>query len=238
MADLKITQLAQLNAIPAANDVIPIVDVSDTSMAASGTTKKIAANRIVATDGNAAVVTGGGTVALGGNSLTVTGGNPTLRDGGTLDLNGNTLSLTGGNVTLTDSGTLDLNGYTATVPGTGTLALRDVTNSFGAIHTISQSISDDSVLSFVPAAGWGMLFITGAALGHNGVFAFRCSAGSEYCGVVTQFSTLFDTTTGVLTGTTGTDGKITVSAAVSTGRVYIENRSGASRSLQVLVIGA
>ncbi len=216
MADLKITQLAQLNAIPAANDVIPIVDVSDTSMAASGTTKKIAANRIVATDGNAAVVTGGGTVALGGNSLTVTGGN----------------------VTLTDSGTLDLNGYTATVPGTGTLALRDVMNSFGAIHTISQSISDDSVFSFVPAVGWGMLLITGAALGHNGVFAFRCSAGSEYCGVVTQFSTSFDTATGVLTGTTGADGKITVSAAVSTGRIYIENRSGSSRSLQVLVIGA
>ena len=41
MADSKITDLSQLSGAPANTDVLPLVDVSDTSMAASGTTKKI-----------------------------------------------------------------------------------------------------------------------------------------------------------------------------------------------------
>lgn len=42
MADKKISQLTELSATPATGDLIPIVDVSDTTDAASGTTKKIA----------------------------------------------------------------------------------------------------------------------------------------------------------------------------------------------------
>ena len=42
MSDRKITQLAQLNsANAAANDLVVVVDVSDTSMAPSGTTKSM-----------------------------------------------------------------------------------------------------------------------------------------------------------------------------------------------------
>jgi hypothetical protein len=41
-----------------------------------------------------------------------------------------------------------------------------------------------------------------------------------------------DRTTGALTGTTGTDGKVTVSAHTD-GYVYIENRSGSSRTFYV-----
>ncbi len=37
----KITELTSLGTTPASNDVFPIVDVSDTSMAATGTTKKV-----------------------------------------------------------------------------------------------------------------------------------------------------------------------------------------------------
>ena len=47
MADTKITALTALTAADPANDVIPIVDVSDTTMAASGTTKKISVNNIL-----------------------------------------------------------------------------------------------------------------------------------------------------------------------------------------------
>lgn len=45
-----------------------------------------------------------------------------------------------------------------------------------------------------------------------------------------------DTTTGVLTGTTGTTGHVTVSAATD-GKMYLENRSGGTRSFAYTVLG-
>ena len=48
MADSKITGLAALTTADPANDMLPIVDVSDNSMAASGTTKRISINNILA----------------------------------------------------------------------------------------------------------------------------------------------------------------------------------------------
>ena len=66
MADTKITVLTALTAADPANDVIPIVDISDTSMAASGTTKKISVNNILGASGTAtlasATITGDLTV--------------------------------------------------------------------------------------------------------------------------------------------------------------------------------
>jgi hypothetical protein len=47
MADTKITALTAITTVDPAADVLPIVDVSDTSMAASGTTKKITSNQIL-----------------------------------------------------------------------------------------------------------------------------------------------------------------------------------------------
>jgi len=74
MADTKITALTALTAADPANDVIPIVDVSDTTMAASGTTKKISVNNILGASGTAtlasAAITGAATV---GTTLGVTG---------------------------------------------------------------------------------------------------------------------------------------------------------------------
>ena len=66
MADTKITALTALTAADPANDVLPIVDVSDTTMAASGTTKKISVNNILGASGTAtlasATITGDLTV--------------------------------------------------------------------------------------------------------------------------------------------------------------------------------
>ena len=74
MADTKITALTALTAADPINDVIPIVDVSDTTMAASGTTKKISVNNILGASGTAtlasATITGAATV---GTTLGVTG---------------------------------------------------------------------------------------------------------------------------------------------------------------------
>lgn len=74
MADSKITALTALTAADPVNDVFPIVDVSDTTMAASGTTKKISVNNILGASGTAtlasATITGAATV---GTTLGVTG---------------------------------------------------------------------------------------------------------------------------------------------------------------------
>jgi hypothetical protein len=67
MPDTKITALTAISTVDPAVDVLPIVDVSDTTMAASGTTKKITSNQILGAGGTAtlasATVTGAATAA-------------------------------------------------------------------------------------------------------------------------------------------------------------------------------
>ena len=66
MPDTKITALAAIATVDPAADVLPIVDISDTSMAASGTTKKVTSNQILQAGGTAtlasATITGDLTV--------------------------------------------------------------------------------------------------------------------------------------------------------------------------------
>ena len=70
MADSKITALAALTTADPANDMFPVVDISDTSMAASGTTKRISINNILACSPSAtlasATITGDLTVRTTG----------------------------------------------------------------------------------------------------------------------------------------------------------------------------
>jgi len=66
MPDTKITALTALTTADPATDMLPIVDVSDTTMAASGTTKRISINNLLAASGTAtlasATITGDLTV--------------------------------------------------------------------------------------------------------------------------------------------------------------------------------
>ena len=77
MADTKITALAAIATVDPAADVLPIVDISDTSMAASGTTKKITTNQILGAGGTAtlasATITGDLTVRTNKLAVTSTG---------------------------------------------------------------------------------------------------------------------------------------------------------------------
>ena len=72
MPDTKITALTAISTVDPAVDVLPIVDVSDTTMAASGTTKKITSNQILGAGGTAtlasATITGALTVGTGANA--------------------------------------------------------------------------------------------------------------------------------------------------------------------------
>lgn len=77
MADTKITALTAISTVDPAVDVFPIVDVSDTTMAASGTTKKITSNQILGAGGTAtlasATITGDLTVRTTGLIVNSTG---------------------------------------------------------------------------------------------------------------------------------------------------------------------
>jgi len=64
MADTKITALAAIATVYPAADVLPIVDISDTSMAASGTTQKITSNQILGAGGTATLASATITGAL------------------------------------------------------------------------------------------------------------------------------------------------------------------------------
>lgn len=74
MADSKITALTALTSADPANDMMPIVDVSDTSMAASGTTKRISINNILACSPSATLASATITGDLTAARLIVTGG--------------------------------------------------------------------------------------------------------------------------------------------------------------------
>lgn len=56
MTNSKITSLTELNTTPADNDMLIIVDVSDTTMNATGTNKKIAADMFIRTNGTASTL--------------------------------------------------------------------------------------------------------------------------------------------------------------------------------------
>ena len=74
MADTKITALAAIATVDPAADVLPIVDISDTSMAASGTTKKVTSNQILGAGGTATLASATITGDLTAARLIVTGG--------------------------------------------------------------------------------------------------------------------------------------------------------------------
>jgi hypothetical protein len=106
MPDTKITALAAITTVAPAADLFPIVDVSDNSMAASGTTKNITVNQLLGAGGTAtlasATITGDLTVdtstlkvdstnnrvgiltASPAQSLDVASGNLQVRTGGTV----------------------------------------------------------------------------------------------------------------------------------------------------------
>ncbi len=196
MADSKTTQLAQLAATPDVADQLMIVDVSDTSMAASGTNKRLAASYFARSDAGAKLITG--------------------------------------------------NGRELTVSATGTAPLLDAQNTFTQAQIIPQirsaaavSLLDDTATSitFAGAASGIIIFMAGLSGVASGMVMFRVGSNLQ-CVILAQASgsVLAATTNTALTGTTGTDGKLTFSAHTDN-KLYIENRSGSSFSALWLIIG-
>lgn len=71
MANTKVSSLTELAATPADDDVLYVVDVSNTADDAAGSSRKLKAKYFAKTAGVEATITGGGTIALAGYTLTV-----------------------------------------------------------------------------------------------------------------------------------------------------------------------
>jgi hypothetical protein len=149
MADTKITALTAITTVDPAVDVLPIVDVSDTTMAASGTTKKITSNQILGA---------GGTATLA--SATITGDLTVRTNKLKVDSNGvgigtatpvSSLQVLNGDITVTTGGSFcGFNGTRQTVPpSVGTQLSR---LHFSAYSTGTTYVQGASIQSYSDAA--------------------------------------------------------------------------------------
>ena len=106
----------------------------------------------------------------------------------------------------------------------------DVRFRSGFLYTIA----DDTVISFRPSNNTGAMSFTAGSSFAFGLIGFVANPGSVW--QMATAATGVNLTTGVLTGTTGTDGRLNVSA--SGGLIYLENRLGSSVPLAAKVLPA
>jgi hypothetical protein len=98
------------------------------------------------------------------------------------------------------------------------------------------SLDDDTATSFTPPESRGVILIgtvSGAAV-DTGIICYKADATEGVTILVAGANV--EVTTGVLTGTTGTDTKLVVSA--SAGKIYIENRRGSTKSIRFTLFAA
>ena len=157
MADTKITALTAISTNPVnpATFPIPMVDLLDTSMAASGTTKKVTVNQILGSGGTAtlASATITGNLTVDSNTLVVTASTDTVCIGTTTtDAKFRILDASGNGVRIGFlPGTLNYNLYDAT---THEFRAVNGSNSFGGIN------ANGIGLGRIPAAsGIGVAFL-------------------------------------------------------------------------------
>lgn len=125
-------------------------------------------------------------------------------------------------------------------------AILSAANTFTALTVTPRlrsdgptSLTNNSVLSFAPNTSSGILIILGNNLATaSGIIMYRCGGGSQCALLASSAGTLLATAVDqVLTGTTGVDGKVTISANGADGKIYIENRRGGTTSFSWLEIG-
>ena len=181
MPDAKITALTAISVIDPAVDPLPIVDVSDTAMAASGTTKKITINQLLGASGTAtlasATITGnltaGGNVNLPANVSLKAGPSAAVQAGLKFDASNNTyLDSDIGLVFRTGAATSFTTAYQIGATGISTWSVAGTTamtlNSTGL--GVGASPANDKILSL---GSMGILLS-----GATSDFSFRNSGGT------------------------------------------------------------
>lgn len=136
-----------------------------------------------------------------------------------------------GSATPVERLTLDSNGDASFSGGVSVAGFGEELGGVG-----SRVIGDDSVHSFsCPSHGFIVLVCGSSDSTVGGIFSFRAAA-SPYCSDIGARASNTERATGALTGTTGTNGKFTVSVDDG-GTCYLENRIGASRTVECFIYG-
>lgn len=100
---------------------------------------------------------------------------------------------------------------------------------------ISTNIADDGVINFLSPSTFGIILVIGTNYSNkNAILWLRPNSGGAQATVIVG-GALVAVTTGILSGTTGVDGNLTVSAHTD-GRVYIENRTGAGTGVSYTIL--
>lgn len=168
----------------------------------------------------------------------------TRHSAGNLSIEGNLVYRAGGtDVPVADGGTGASTAETARtslgVPGLASANTFTAANTFLAVQSLAVSMGDDTATS---------ILLTGDGVFGGGILTYFISAGPQgICRVrvgtvvaAEDIATIGATvafTTGVLTGTTGTDARFTISAHTD-GRIYFENRLGGGRTIRIAVFGS
>jgi hypothetical protein len=116
----------------------------------------------------------------------------------------------------------------------GAIAVAAVFDKNGTIY----SIGDNSVIYFYKNS-IGVLIVIPRNVAYKtvwGTFVYRALSTNVFMEQMGG-SSIMAVTTGALNGTTGTDGKVTVSAHTD-GYVYIENRFGSAISINAITMGS
>lgn len=107
------------------------------------------------------------------------------------------------------------------------------------LRSLILSLADDTAANFTPPIAAGKIVVIGSnsTLAFMGEAFFRASSGGGMAaGAANGASFNTVTSTGTLAGTTSTDGVISIRANTD-GKIYIENRSGGTRNITIIVLG-
>ena len=156
----------------------------------------------------------------------------------------------GGGIEFTGSGGIQRSALTGEVTATagsnattvGAVASMKLTGAGGSSNGVplrgflpSGTFSDDSAqaLTAFSSGECGILFV--ATTAEYAIILFECAGTPSLTSMLASANVAL--TTGILSGTTGTDTKLTISIDTSTRIVYIENRLGGAITLRSILFG-
>lgn len=119
--------------------------------------------------------------------------------------------------------------------------LGDGSTAPGNIFSWEGTIADDAAATIDVPFSVGVVIISGkagVAANRSGVLGVKVDGGTPLVSLAVGAGLTVDATSGTLTGTTGSDGNLTVRASTTTGNLYIENRLGGSGSFTATFVGA
>lgn len=123
--------------------------------------------------------------------------------------------------------------FGATIATGGLNSTGNIDTNNSNLRANSTAINDDAATSFTPSRSTGICKVeVGGDTTVYAVFHYNTATPAV---TVHQAGSNTNSTTGALTGTTGTDTKFTVSAHTD-GKLYFENRRGGSRTIFVSLV--